>query len=183
MSEHEFWVILSYPKKNKSFQILYCLGYHESLTPVIKKRNILENPVGTRLTRPTKRKRKVDWGPLNPQNRNYWPTGNELGQCLVGWEAAAQKLWPCYTMHALARAKENGVLKFSYPKSFTSTYPYYKHVPHLLGIEFVIGNHEEFSWQNFMALHYNIQANTDEAAHEKRTKTSNNFLVTVGDGP
>jgi glycine dehydrogenase len=151
MSEHEFLShIEELSKKNKVFKSYIGLGYHESLTPSVIKRNILENPGW--YTAYTPYQAEIAQGRLeallNFQTVITDLTGMELANASLLDESTA--VAEAMTMLYDARSREqkkNAVLKFFVSEEVlpqTLSLLQTRSTP--LGIELVIGNHEEFQF-------------------------------------
>lgn len=151
MSEHEFLShIEELSKKNKVFKSYIGLGYHESLTPSVIKRNILENPGW--YTAYTPYQAEIAQGRLeallNFQTVITDLTGMELANASLLDEstAAAEAMTMLYDARSREQ-KKNGVLKFFVSEEVlpqTLSLLQTRSTP--LGIELVIGNHEEFQF-------------------------------------
>ncbi|WP_419213848.1 aminomethyl-transferring glycine dehydrogenase [Maribacter sp. X9] len=153
MSEHRFLAhIEALSKKNKVFRTYIGLGYHESLTPSVIKRNILENPGW--YTAYTPYQAEIAQGRLeallNFQTVIADLTGMELANASLLDEstAAAEAMTMLFDVRSRDQ-KKNEVRKFFVSEevlpqtiSLLST----RSVP--LGIELVIGNHENFEFGN-----------------------------------
>ncbi|MFT6934449.1 MAG: glycine dehydrogenase [Maribacter sp.] len=152
MSEHEFLShIEELSKKNKVFKSYIGLGYHESLTPSVIKRNILENPGW--YTAYTPYQAEIAQGRLeallNFQTVITDLTGMELANASLLDEstAAAEAMTMLYDVRSREQ-KKNGVLKFFVSEEVlpqTLSLLQTRSTP--LGIELVIGNHEEFQFE------------------------------------
>ncbi len=152
MSEHEFLShIEKLSKKNKVFKSYIGLGYHESLTPSVIKRNILENPGW--YTAYTPYQAEIAQGRLeallNFQTVITDLTGMELANASLLDEstAAAEAMTMLYDARSREQ-KKNGVLKFFVSEEVlpqTLSLLQTRSTP--LGIELVIGNHEEFQFE------------------------------------
>ncbi|MFT6796683.1 MAG: glycine dehydrogenase, partial [Maribacter sp.] len=151
MSEHEFLShIEELSKKNKVFKSYIGLGYHESLTPSVIKRNILENPGW--YTAYTPYQAEIAQGRLeallNFQTVITDLTGMELANASLLDEstAAAEAMTMLYDARSREQ-KKNAVLKFFVSEEVlpqTLSLLQTRSTP--LGIELVIGNHEEFQF-------------------------------------
>lgn len=159
LSEHEFLShIEELSKKNKVFKSYIGLGYHESLTPSVIKRNILENPGW--YTAYTPYQAEIAQGRLeallNFQTVVTDLTGMELANASLLDEstAAAEAMTMLYDVRSRDQ-KKNEVLKFFVSEEVlpqTLSLLQTRSTP--LGIELIIGNHEtfEFSTDFFGAL-------------------------------
>lgn len=152
LSEHEFLShIEELSKKNKVFKSYIGLGYHESLVPSVIKRNILENPGW--YTAYTPYQAEIAQGRLeallNFQTVITDLTGMELANASLLDEstAAAEAMTMLYDVRPRDQ-KKNGVLKFFVSEEVlpqTISLLQTRSTP--LGIELVIGNHEEFQFE------------------------------------
>ncbi len=153
MSEHKFLAhIEALSKKNKVFRSYIGLGYHESLTPSVIKRNILENPGW--YTAYTPYQAEIAQGRLeallNFQTVISDLTGMELANASLLDEstAAAEAMTMLYDVRSRDQ-KKNGVLKFFVSEEVlpqTISLLETRSIP--LGIELIIGNHQEFEFGN-----------------------------------
>lgn len=151
MSEHEFLGhIEALSKKNKVFKSYIGLGYHESLTPSVIKRNILENPGW--YTAYTPYQAEIAQGRLeallNFQTVVTDLTGMELANASLLDEstAAAEAMTMLYDVRSRDQ-KKNEVLKFFVSEEVlpqTLSLLQTRSTP--LGIELVTGNHETFEF-------------------------------------
>jgi len=149
MSEHEFLGhIEALSKKNKVFRSYIGLGYHESLTPSVIKRNILENPGW--YTAYTPYQAEIAQGRLeallNFQTVITDLTGMELANASLLDEstAAAEAMTMLYDVRSRDQ-KKNEVLKFFVSEEVlpqTLSLLQTRSTP--LGIELVVGDHETF---------------------------------------
>jgi glycine dehydrogenase len=151
MSEHQFLGhIEELSKKNKVFKSYIGLGYHESLTPSVIKRNILENPGW--YTAYTPYQAEIAQGRLeallNFQTVITDLTGMELANASLLDEstAAAEAMTMLYDVRSREQ-KKNGVLRFFVSEEvLPQTLSLLKTRSTPLGITLVIGNHEEFQF-------------------------------------
>ncbi|MDT0607896.1 aminomethyl-transferring glycine dehydrogenase [Croceitalea rosinachiae] len=153
ISEHEFLNHIQHlSNKNKVFKSYIGLGYHESLTPSVIKRNILENPGW--YTAYTPYQAEIAQGRLeallNYQTMICDLTGMELANASLLDEstAAAEAMTMLYDIRS-RQQKKNGVLKFFVSEEIlpqTMSLLETRSTP--LGIELVVGNHEEFDFSN-----------------------------------
>ncbi len=151
MSEHKFLAhIEALSKKNKVFRSYIGLGYHESLTPSVIKRNILENPGW--YTAYTPYQAEIAQGRLeallNFQTVITDLTGMELANASLLDEstAAAEAMTMLFDVRSRDQ-KKNEVLKFFVSEEVlpqTIALLQTRSVP--LGIELIIGNHEKFEF-------------------------------------
>ena len=153
MSEHRFLAhIEELSKKNKVFRTYIGLGYHESLTPSVIKRNILENPGW--YTAYTPYQAEIAQGRLeallNFQTIVTDLTGMELANASLLDEstAAAEAMTMLYDVRSRDQ-KKNEVLKFFVSEEVlpqTLSLLQTRSTP--LGIQLIVGNHEEFEFEN-----------------------------------
>jgi len=151
VSEHEFLSLLqNLANKNKVFKSYIGLGYHESLTPSVIKRNILENPGW--YTAYTPYQAEIAQGRLeallNYQTMICDLTGMELANASLLDEstAAAEAMTMLFDVRSRQQKKE-GILKFFVSEEIlpqTLSLLQTRSTP--LGIELVIGNHEAFDF-------------------------------------
>ena len=153
ISEHLFLEhINELSKKNKLFKSYIGLGYHETLTPSVIKRNILENPGW--YTAYTPYQAEIAQGRLeallNFQTMISDLTGMEIANASLLDEstAAAEAMTMLYDVRSRQQKKE-GVSKFFVSEEILpQTLAVLKTRSGPLGIELVIGNHEEFSFSS-----------------------------------
>lgn len=153
MSENEFLVHLqNLAKKNKVFKSYIGLGYHESLTPSVIKRNILENPGW--YTAYTPYQAEIAQGRLeallNFQTMVCDLTGMELANASLLDEstAAAEAMTLLFDVRTREQ-KKNNILKFFVSEEvLPQTLSLLKTRSKPLGIELVIGNHEKFDYSD-----------------------------------
>ncbi|MDO6517549.1 aminomethyl-transferring glycine dehydrogenase [Zobellia uliginosa] len=151
MSEHKFLAhIQELSEQNQVFRSYIGLGYHESLTPSVIKRNILENPGW--YTAYTPYQAEIAQGRLeallNFQTVVADLTGMELANASLLDEstAAAEAMTMLYDVRSREQ-KKNGILKFFVSEEvLPQTLSLLKTRSKPLGIELVIGNHEEFAF-------------------------------------
>ncbi|HDZ06975.1 hypothetical protein LCGC14_0051670 [marine sediment metagenome] len=151
MSEHKFLAHTeALSKKNKVFRTYIGLGYHESLIPSVIKRNILENPGW--YTAYTPYQAEIAQGRLeallNFQTIISDLTGMELANASLLDEstAAAEAMTMLFDVRSRDQ-KKNSVLKFFVSEEIlpqTLSLLKTRSIP--LGIELVVGNHEEFEY-------------------------------------
>ncbi|SIQ25765.1 aminomethyl-transferring glycine dehydrogenase [Maribacter ulvicola] len=149
MSEHKFLAHTeALSKKNKIFKTYIGLGYHESLIPSVIKRNILENPGW--YTAYTPYQAEIAQGRLeallNFQTIVSDLTGMELANSSLLDEstAAAEAMTMLFDVRSRDQ-KKNAIVKFFVSEEIlpqTLSLLKTRSIP--LGIELVIGNHEEF---------------------------------------
>tara|TARA_R110002051_G_scaffold66515_11_gene120499 strand:- start:11927 stop:14779 length:2853 start_codon:yes stop_codon:yes gene_type:complete len=151
MSEHKFLAhIEALSKKNKVFRTYIGLGYHESLVPSVIKRNILENPGW--YTAYTPYQAEIAQGRLeallNFQTIVTELTGMELANASLLDEstAAAEAMNMLYDVRNRDQ-KKNDVQKFFVSEEvLPQTLSLLKTRSLPLGIELVVGNHEDFKF-------------------------------------
>lgn len=153
VSEHEFLTHLQeLSEKNKVFKSYIGLGYHECLTPSVIKRNILENPGW--YTAYTPYQAEIAQGRLeallNFQTMVCDLTGMELANASLLDEstAAAEAMTMLFDIRS-RQQKKDGTLKFFVSEEVlpqTLSLLQTRSTP--LGIELVIGNHEEFDFSD-----------------------------------
>lgn len=151
MGEHEFLLhIQMLSEKNKMFKTYIGLGYHESITPSVIKRNILENPGW--YTAYTPYQAEIAQGRLeallNFQTMIVDLTGMELANASLLDEstAAAEAMSMLFDVRTRTQ-KKNGVVKFFVSEEvFPQTLSLLQTRSNPLGIELVVGNHEEFEF-------------------------------------
>lgn len=157
LSENEFLNhIQQLSQKNKIFKTYIGLGYHETITPSVIKRNIFENPGW--YTAYTPYQAEIAQGRLeallNFQTMVTDLTGMELANASLLDEstAAAEAMTMLYELRNRDQ-KKNNVTKFFVSEEVlpqTISLLYTRAIP--LGIELVIGNHQSFDFStDFMA--------------------------------
>ncbi|MBQ4914072.1 aminomethyl-transferring glycine dehydrogenase [Maribacter sp. MMG018] len=151
MSEHRFLAHLeALSKKNRIFRSYIGLGYHESLMPSAIKRNILENPGW--YTAYTPYQAEIAQGRLeallNFQTMVSDLTGMEMANASLLDEstAAAEAMTMLYDLRSRDQKKNNVVKFFVSEEVLPQTISLLKTRALPLGIELVIGNHEEFEF-------------------------------------
>ncbi len=153
MSEHKFLAHLKeLSKKNLVFRSYIGLGYHESLTPSVIKRNILENPGW--YTAYTPYQAEIAQGRLeallNFQTMVCDLTGMEIANASLLDEstAAAEAMTMLFAVRNREQ-KKNNVNKFFVSQDvLPQTLSLLKTRSTPLGIELVVGNHKEFGFGN-----------------------------------
>ncbi|MFX0555359.1 aminomethyl-transferring glycine dehydrogenase [Maribacter sp. CXY002] len=153
MSEHKFLSHLeTLSKKNKLYRSYIGLGYHESLTPSVIKRNILENPGW--YTAYTPYQAEIAQGRLeallNFQTVITDLTGMELANASLLDEstAAAEAMTMLFDLRSREQ-KKNNVSKFFVSKEIlpqTLSLLHTRATP--LNIELVVGSHEDFDFNS-----------------------------------
>lgn len=153
MSEHKFLAHTeALSKKNKVFRTYIGLGYHESLTPSVIKRNVLENPGW--YTAYTPYQAEIAQGRLeallNFQTIVSDLTGMTLANASLLDEstAAAEAMTMLFDVRSREQ-KKNSIAKFFVSEEIlpqTLSLLKTRSIP--LGIELVIGDHEEFNFSS-----------------------------------
>lgn len=151
ISEREFLThIQNLAEKNKVFKSYIGLGYHESLTPSVIKRNILENPGW--YTAYTPYQAEIAQGRLeallNFQTMVCDLTGMELANASLLDEstAAAEVMTMLFDVRSRQQKKE-GTLKFFVSEEILpQTLSLLETRSKPLGIELIVGNHEAFDF-------------------------------------
>ncbi|MDC6387256.1 aminomethyl-transferring glycine dehydrogenase [Maribacter sp. PR1] len=151
MSEHKFLAHLeTLSKKNKVFRSYIGLGYHESLTPSVIKRNILENPGW--YTAYTPYQAEIAQGRLeallNFQTVVSDLTGMELANASLLDEstAAAEAMTMLFDVRSREQ-KKNGITKFFVSEEvLPQTLALLETRANPLGIELVLGKHDDFDF-------------------------------------
>ncbi|WP_422351831.1 aminomethyl-transferring glycine dehydrogenase [Flagellimonas sp.] len=153
ISEHEFLThIQQLADQNKVFKSYIGLGYHESLTPSVIKRNILENPGW--YTAYTPYQAEIAQGRLeallNFQTMVSDLTGMELANASLLDEstAAAEAMTMLLDLRSRQQKKEGALKFFVSEEVLPQTLSLLQTRSKPLGIELVIGNHEEFDFSN-----------------------------------
>ena len=138
--------------KNKVFKTYIGLGYHESITPSVIKRNILENPGW--YTAYTPYQAEIAQGRLeallNFQTMICDLTGMELANASLLDEstAAAEAMTMLFDVRSRGQKKENIVKFFVSEEVFPQTLSLLKTRAIPLGIDLVVGNHAEFDFDS-----------------------------------
>ncbi|WP_437398150.1 aminomethyl-transferring glycine dehydrogenase [Flagellimonas lutimaris] len=153
ISEHEFLNHLQdLAKKNKVFKTYIGLGYHESLTPSAIKRNILENPGW--YTAYTPYQAEIAQGRLeallNFQTMVSDLTGMELANASLLDEstAAAEAMSMLFEVRSRQQKKGDVVKFFVSEEILPQTISLLETRATPLGIELVLGNHEDFDFSD-----------------------------------
>jgi len=144
--------------KNKVFKSYIGLGYHESLTPSVIKRNILENPGW--YTAYTPYQAEIAQGRLeallNFQTMVCDLTGMELANASLLDEstAAAEAMTMLFDVRSRDQKKNEDVKFFVSEEVLPQTISLLKTRSAPLGIQLVIGNHTDFTFESgfFAAL-------------------------------
>lgn len=151
ISEHEFLNHLNeLAKKNKVFKTYIGLGYHESLTPSVIKRNILENPGW--YTAYTPYQAEIAQGRLeallNFQTMVADLTGMEIANASLLDEstAAAEAMNMLFELRSRQQKKSGAVKFFVSEEILPQTLSLLETRAIPLGIELVIGDHETFDF-------------------------------------
>ena len=153
MSEHKFLAhIQELSERNKVFRSYIGLGYHESLTPSVIKRNILENPGW--YTAYTPYQAEIAQGRLeallNFQTVVTDLTGMELANASLLDEstAAAEAMTMLFDVRSRHQKKSKVVKFFVSEEVLPQTLSLLQTRSTPLGIQLVIGNHETFEFGN-----------------------------------
>ncbi len=153
LSEHEFLNhIEELGKKNKVFKSYIGLGYHESLTPSVIKRNILENPGW--YTAYTPYQAEIAQGRLeallNFQTVVTDLTGMELANASLLDEstAAAEAMTMLYDVRSRSQKKAEVLKFFVSEEILPQTLSLLQTRATPLQIELVVGNHETFTFSD-----------------------------------
>ncbi len=151
ISEHEFLSHLQeLAQKNKIFKTYIGLGYHETLTPSVIKRNILENPGW--YTAYTPYQAEIAQGRLeallNFQTMITDLTGMEIANASLLDEstAAAEAMTMLYDVRGKQQKKDGASKFFVSEEVLPQTLDLLKTRAIPLGIELVVGNHETFDF-------------------------------------
>jgi len=151
MSESQFLEhIQGLANKNKVFKSYIGLGYHDSLTPSVIKRNILENPGW--YTAYTPYQAEIAQGRLeallNFQTMVCDLTGMELANASLLDEstAAAEAMTMLYAVRSREQKKNNVVKFFVSEEILPQTLSLLQTRSTPLGIELVVGNHADFDF-------------------------------------
>lgn len=151
ISEHEFLNHLQeLAQKNKIFKTYIGLGYHETLTPSVIKRNILENPGW--YTAYTPYQAEIAQGRLeallNFQTMITDLTGMEIANASLLDEstAAAEAMTMLYDVRGRQQKKDGASKFFVSEEVLPQTLDLLKTRAIPLGIELVVGNHETFDF-------------------------------------
>ncbi|MEC3966330.1 aminomethyl-transferring glycine dehydrogenase [Flagellimonas halotolerans] len=153
ISEHEFLSHLNeLAKKNKVFKTYIGLGYHETLTPSVIKRNILENPGW--YTAYTPYQAEIAQGRLeallNFQTMVADLTGMEIANASLLDEstAAAEAMSMLFELRSRQQKKDGAVKFFVSEEILPQTLSLLETRAIPLGIELVVGNHEGFDFSD-----------------------------------
>jgi len=153
MSEYDFLNhIHALSKKNSVFKSYIGLGYHESITPSVIKRNILENPGW--YTAYTPYQAEIAQGRLeallNFQTMVCDLTGMELANASLLDEstAAAEAMTMLFDVRSREQKKNETVNFFVSEEILPQTLSLLQTRATPLGIVLVIGNHEEFNFDS-----------------------------------
>lgn len=151
LSEHGFLThIQELAERNKVFKSYIGLGYHESLTPSVIKRNILENPGW--YTAYTPYQAEIAQGRLeallNFQTVVTDLTGMELANASLLDEstAAAEAMTMLFDVRSREQKKSGTVKFFVSEEVLPQTLSLLETRSTPLGIELVVGNHETFEF-------------------------------------
>ena len=153
LSENEFLTQLQdLASKNKIFKSFIGLGYHESFTPSVIKRNILENPGW--YTAYTPYQAEIAQGRLeallNFQTMVCDLTGMEIANASLLDEAtaAAEGMTMLFDVRSRDQKKNNVVKFFVSEEVLPQTLSVLKTRATPLGIELIVGNHETIDLNN-----------------------------------
>ncbi len=153
MSEYEYLNhIEELSKKNKVFRSYIGLGYHEAIVPSVIKRNILENPGW--YTAYTPYQAEIAQGRLeallNYQTMICDLTGMELANASLLDEstAAAEAMALLFDVRERAQKKADVNKFFVSEEILPQTLSVLKTRAIPIGVELVVGNHEEFDFSN-----------------------------------
>ena len=153
MSEYEYLNhIEELSKKNKVFKSYIGLGYHEAVVPSVIKRNVLENPGW--YTAYTPYQAEIAQGRLeallNFQTMICDLTGMELANASLLDEstAAAEAMALLYDVRERSQKKANTNKFFVSQEILPQTLSVLKTRAIPIGVELVVGNHEEFDFSS-----------------------------------
>ena len=153
MSENGFLShIKELSEKNKMFKTYIGLGYHESITPSVIKRNILENPGW--YTAYTPYQAEIAQGRLeallNFQTVIVDLTGMELANASLLDEstAASEAMSMLFDVRTRAQKKNEVVKFFVSEEVLPQTLSLLQTRSNPIGIKLVVGNHEEFDFND-----------------------------------
>ena len=153
LSENEFLThIEKLSKKNKNYKSFIGLGYHQSITPSVIKRNILENP--SWYTAYTPYQAEIAQGRmealLNYQTIICDLTGMELSNASLLDEstAAAEAMTMLFSSRTRNQKKENIKKFFVSDDTLAQTISLFETRAEPLGIEIIIGSLEDFDFSN-----------------------------------
>jgi len=153
MSEHEYLEhINELASKNKSFKTYIGLGYHQSITPPVIQRNILENPGW--YTAYTPYQAEIAQGRLeallNFQTMVADLTGMDLANASLLDEAtaAAEAMTLLFALRERDQKKNNAVKYFVSEEILPQNLSLLQTRAEPLDIELVVGNHEEFDFSS-----------------------------------
>lgn len=153
MGEHEYLNhIQQLADKNKVFKTYIGLGYHNTITPSVIKRNILENPGW--YTAYTPYQAEIAQGRLeallNYQTMVCDLTGMEIANASLLDEstAAAEAMTMLFELRSRNQKKNNAVRFFVSDEILPQTLSLLQTRALPLGIELEVGNHETFGFSN-----------------------------------
>ena len=153
LSENEFLIhIEKLSKKNKNYKSFIGLGYNQSITPSVIKRNVLENP--SWYTAYTPYQAEIAQGRmealLNYQTIICDLTGMELSNASLLDEStsAAEAMTMLYSSRSREQKKENVKKFFVSNDALAQTISLIETRAEPLGIEVVIGKLDEFNFSN-----------------------------------
>ncbi len=153
ISEHEFAAhITALSNKNKVYRSFIGLGYNQAITPAVIQRNILENPGW--YTAYTPYQAEIAQGRLeallNYQTMITDLTGMELANASLLDEAtaAAEAMALLFSVRSRAQKKEEVNKFFVSEEILPQTLSLLQTRATPIGIELVVGNHEDFDFSN-----------------------------------
>ncbi len=153
ISEHEFAAhITALSNKNKVFRSFIGLGYHQAITPAVIQRNILENPGW--YTAYTPYQAEIAQGRLeallNYQTMITDLTGMELANASLLDEstAAAEAMALLFSVRSRDQKKGEVHKFFVSEEILPQTLSLLQTRATPIGIELVVGNHEDFDFSN-----------------------------------
>ncbi|WP_339832427.1 aminomethyl-transferring glycine dehydrogenase [uncultured Altibacter sp.] len=153
MSENEYLEhITELAAKNKVFKTYIGLGYHQSITPPVIQRNILENPGW--YTAYTPYQAEIAQGRLeallNFQTMVTDLTGMELANASLLDEAtaAAEAMTLLFAVREREQKKNNASKFFVSEEILPQTLDLLKTRATPIGVELVVGNHEDFDFSS-----------------------------------
>jgi len=191
LSENEFLThIEKLSKKNKNYKSFIGLGYNQSVTPSVIKRNILENP--SWYTAYTPYQAEIAQGRmealLNYQTIICDLTGMELSNASLLDEStsAAEAMTMLYSSRSREQKKENVKKFFVSNDALAQTISLIETRAEPLGIEVVIGKLDEFNFSNdfygcfmqYPGIHGNIN---DLNKYGKKAKSNGLKIVVAAD--
>ncbi len=191
LSENEFLThIEKLSKKNKNYKSFIGLGYNQSITPSVIKRNVLENP--SWYTAYTPYQAEIAQGRmealLNYQTIICDLTGMELSNASLLDEStsAAEAMTMLYSSRSREQKKENVKKFFVSNDALAQTISLIETRAEPLGIEVVIGKLDEFNFSNdfygcfmqYPGIHGSIN---DLNKYGKKAKSNGMKIVVAAD--